>query len=102
MTLLKKFVGVVPYDFSTTYSCTAKNTLRTVLTPRTVTGRVLLTVRGLTTVRYRILSSLPLLERGDKPYVLEVSPDVRFPQRAAAVTRSFNLQPHRTAAERCS
>lgn len=49
-------VGVVPYDFNTTYSCTAKNTLRTVLTPRTVTGRVLLTVRGLTTVRYRILS----------------------------------------------
>ena len=48
------------------------------------------------------LVSLPLLERGDKPYVLEVSPDVRFPQRAAAVTRSFNLQPHRTAAERCS
>ena len=48
------------------------------------------------------LVSLQLLERGDKPYVLEVSPDVRFPQRAAAVTRSFNLQPHRTAAERCS
>ena len=64
-----RFVGVVLYDFNTTYSCTAKNTLRTVSTPLTVMGD---------NPTYGKRPSY-----GDKPYVLEVSSDVRFLQSSS-------------------